>query len=75
MGTMKTVTVDVDVDIDLLEFSDDELMQEMSDRGLTPAFDVHRLIQLMYEDYTSNRMDRVEEHMVSLFDEVLGRIA
>ena len=33
--TYKTVTVDVDVDIDLDEFNDDELIDEMNQRGYT----------------------------------------
>jgi len=31
----KTVTIDVDVDIDLDEFDDDELVEEVKDRGYT----------------------------------------
>ena len=33
MSKTTTVTVDVDVDIDLYDFSDDDLIEELEDRG------------------------------------------
>lgn len=79
MGSYRTVTVDttVDVDVDLDDFDDDDLIEEMEERGfkvldaddnsgVLDKFDIQTLINIIGEQKIGSELWCIKEKLYSL---------
>lgn len=62
-------TVDVEVDIDLDDFSDEELLEELESRNITPTPDS---IDKLYRKYITLTPEAFNKELKAFFREELG---
>jgi len=83
MTTYRTVTVDVDVDVDVADFSDDDLIEELKDRGYTikkgkfeswlkPSIEEEELDDVLWKLREAYIIDNDEQFRKS-FEKILSR--
>ena len=68
----RSIYTEVEVEVDLSEFDDDELVQELEDRGVTVSGSY--IIQQLHDAYILKQPDAVDRILRELFHEELGRI-
>jgi hypothetical protein len=73
---MPTVYTEVEVDVSLSDFETDDLIEELESRGkFASNGDNEEIIEDMYNLFRAGKRDAIDEHLRTLFYNILGRIA
>jgi hypothetical protein len=73
---MATVYTEVEVDVSLSDFETDDLIEELESRGkFANSGDNEEIIEDMYNLFRAGKRDAIDEHLRTLFYNILGRIA
>ncbi len=70
---MPTVWTEVEMDVELSDFEDDDLLEEITSRGLNAASAGN--VQEIYDAYILKQPEVVDRLLRDLFYDTLGRIA
>ena len=70
---MTTVSINVDVDVDLSEITDDDLIEELQERGTLPSSFQYEMTEMFYA-FKLGKNDRAMEIAKSIAQEHQGMI-